>query len=145
MSAAKSWFVQTGFGTRLGPMPGDALLELVRTGALISTDEVRDSVDGDWQRAAEIPGLFDAATEPNSVTATASSPLLGDVVIAAAAMPVSVSASAGLIPPNPTRTANHADLPILAYEWTNHPDDVETLNLWWTGSKFFLHRRCHLF
>ena len=114
MSAAKSWFVQTGFGTRLGPMPDDALRELVRTGALISTDEVRDSVDGDWHRAAEIPGLFDAAIAPNSETATAPSPLLDDAVIAASAMPVPASSSAGLIPPDPTRTANHAELPTLA-------------------------------
>ncbi len=126
MSTAKSWFVQTGFGTRLGPMPADALLELVRTGALISTDEVRDSVDGDWQRAAEIPGLFDAATAPNSETATAPSPLLDDVVIAALAMPVSASSSAGLIPPNPMRTANHADMPILAEPTVELPSSATT-------------------
>ncbi len=124
MSAAKSWFVQTGFGTRLGPMPGDALLELVRTGALISTDEVRDSVDGDWQRAAEIPGLFDAASTPNSETATAPSPLLGDVDIASPAMPVSAISSAGLIPPDPARTANHTDLPILAEPTVELPNSA---------------------
>lgn len=65
MSAAKSWFVKTGFGASLGPMPDDALHELVRTGALVRTDQVRERTEGDWRTAAEIPGLFESeASQP---------------------------------------------------------------------------------
>ena len=59
MSSAKSWFVQTGFGATLGPMPTDALVEMVRTGALLRTDQVRAGDGGDWSLASEIPDLVD--------------------------------------------------------------------------------------
>lgn len=59
MSSAKSWFVQTGFGATLGPMPTDALVEMVRTGALLRTDQVRAGDAGDWTLASEIPDLVD--------------------------------------------------------------------------------------
>lgn len=62
MASAKTWFVQTGFGTVLGPMPDDALQEMVRTGALVRSDQVREGADGEWRPAAEIPDLFAAAS-----------------------------------------------------------------------------------
>lgn len=81
MSAAKTWFVQTGFGTRLGPMPADALQEMVRTGALVRGDQVREASEEQWQQASEVPGLFaPASNEPATVvTLTAESqPSLAD-------------------------------------------------------------------
>ncbi len=58
MSSPNSWFVQTGFGTVLGPMPDDALVEMVRTGALIASDLVRTDASAEWQQAGQVPGLF---------------------------------------------------------------------------------------
>ena len=66
MAAAKTWFVQTGFGAVLGPMPEDALREMVRTGALLRSDQVREGAEGEWHPTSEMPGLFDAATSANS-------------------------------------------------------------------------------
>ena len=43
-----------------GPMPEDALQEMVRTGALVRADQVRESESVDWRPASEVPGLFDA-------------------------------------------------------------------------------------
>lgn len=68
MSSEKSWFVQTEFGATLGPMPDDALLEMVRTGALLKTDQVRAGHDGQWRLASEFPGLFDVV--PATPTST---------------------------------------------------------------------------
>jgi hypothetical protein len=42
-------------------MPEDALRELVKTGALVPADEVRDGANGEWFTAAEIPNLFSAS------------------------------------------------------------------------------------
>lgn len=64
MASAKTWFVQTGFGTVLGPMPEDVLQEMVRTGALVRSDQVREGTDGEWRPASETPGLFNAVSEP---------------------------------------------------------------------------------
>ena len=61
MSSPKSWFVQTGFGTILGPMPDDALLEMIRTGALLRTDQVREGLGDEWRIAADYPEMFNAA------------------------------------------------------------------------------------
>jgi hypothetical protein len=58
MAVEKSWYVRTGFGAMLGPMPDDALRELAQTGALVPSDEVRDGATGEWFTAAEIPHLF---------------------------------------------------------------------------------------
>ena len=58
MSSAKPWFVQTGFGTILGPMPADVIHEMVRTAELVRSDQVREGADGEWRRASEVPGLF---------------------------------------------------------------------------------------
>ena len=63
MTSAKTLFVQTGFGTVLGPMPEDALRELVRTGALVRADQVREGSEGEWRPAAETPGLFESVSE----------------------------------------------------------------------------------
>lgn len=101
MSAAKSWIVQTGFGTRLGPMPDDALRELVRTGALVRTDQVYDVADGNWQSAGEIPGLFESESPSQSVQTVDRSPLVDERVQATPVMPISVPSSTGLIPPAP--------------------------------------------
>ncbi len=62
MSSAKSWFVQTGFGATLGPMPTDALVEMVRTGALLRADQVRAGDQDEWSLASEIPDLNDVFT-----------------------------------------------------------------------------------
>lgn len=56
------WFVQTDFGALLGPMPGDTLAEMARTGALLVRDQVREGTDGEWRSAGEVPGLFDEQT-----------------------------------------------------------------------------------
>lgn len=71
MASAKTWFVQTGFGTVLGPMPDDALQEMIRTGALVRSDQVREGVDNAWCSAAEIPGLFAAASADSFVESSA--------------------------------------------------------------------------
>lgn len=63
MASAKTWFVQTGFGTVLGPMPEDALREMIRTNALVRADQVREGADGEWRPAAEMPGLFESVPE----------------------------------------------------------------------------------
>lgn len=101
MSAAKSWIVQTGFGTRLGPMPDDALRELVRTGALVRTDQVREGATGEWQSAGEIPGLFESESPSPSASTESCSPLVVEDVPAAPARLISVSSPIGLIPPAP--------------------------------------------
>lgn len=102
MSAAKSWFVQTGFGTRLGPMPDDALRELVRTGALVRTDQVREEATGDWKPAVEVPGLFEDESPSQQAPAERSTSLSSDEnVEAAPAIPTPASSPTGLIPPVP--------------------------------------------
>lgn len=99
MSSAKSWFVQTGFGATLGPMPHDALLEMIRTGALLRMDQVRAGSDGEWRPAAEFPGLFDVVTAPP----TSTEPSGPDKVVAPrpALPPASppISSKINLIPP----------------------------------------------
>ncbi len=57
----KLWYVQTDFGTLLGPMPEDALIEMARTGALLGRDQVREGSDGTWNSASDLPGLFEEA------------------------------------------------------------------------------------
>lgn len=101
MSAAKSWIVQTGFGTRLGPMPDDALKELVRTGALVRSDQVCDEAAGDWQSASEIPGLFDSESLPQPLPMEDCSPLVDEGAKAAPTNAILVSSPKGLIPPAP--------------------------------------------
>lgn len=54
MTSPDSWYVQTGFGTILGPMPTDALFEMVRTGALIGSDLARADGASDWEPVANI-------------------------------------------------------------------------------------------
>lgn len=66
MSSAKSWFVQTGFGATLGPMPTDALVEMVRTGALIQSDQVRAGDNEEWRLASEVPDLHDVFSGASS-------------------------------------------------------------------------------
>lgn len=73
MASVKTWFVQTGFGTVLGPMPEDALHELVRTGALVRSDQIREGQEGDWRPASDLPGLFET-TNPVNVEASAAEP-----------------------------------------------------------------------
>ena len=46
----------------LGPMPADALREMVRTGALLQTDQVRAGDDDEWCLASEIPDLTEVFT-----------------------------------------------------------------------------------
>lgn len=102
MSAAKSWFVQTGFGTRLGPMPDDALRELVRTGALVRTDQVREELAEDWRSASDVPGLFDAESPPQQASEQRSTSLLSDKSVEVApVVSTPVSSPTGLIPPVP--------------------------------------------
>jgi hypothetical protein len=69
MSSAKTWFVQTGFGATLGPMPVDALLEMVRTGALIRTDQVRAGDEDQWHLASEISELTEIFSDGSVSTA----------------------------------------------------------------------------
>lgn len=129
MSAAKSWIVQTGFGTRLGPMPDDALRELVRTGALVRTDQVCECAAGEWQPAAEIPGLFESESSSHLSPAARSSSLPDEAAEPKPAIPSLATSPNGLIPPAPpvsprlelprtigpsvtTTTADAADLPV---------------------------------
>ncbi len=63
MSASNdSWFVKTKFGAELGPMPRDALTELVRTSALLAGDLVRQELTDEWTLASEVSGLFESVT-----------------------------------------------------------------------------------
>ena len=66
MASAKTWFVKTGFGTVLGPMPTDVLREMVGTGELVRSDQVQKGTGGRWHPAGEVPGLFDVATPRDS-------------------------------------------------------------------------------
>ncbi|MFM9960199.1 MAG: hypothetical protein ACKV2Q_03125 [Planctomycetaceae bacterium] len=108
MSSAKSWFLQTGFGATLGPMPNDALLEMIRTGALLRTDQVREGIEGEWRPAFEFPGLFDGGpappmrsevSAPNSMVAAASPVALSPALVPVPAFvpaPASVPARASV-------------------------------------------------
>ena len=99
MSSAKSWFVQTGFGATLGPMPTDALVEMVRTGALIRADQVRAGDQDEWKLASEIPDLNDVFTV---VSASAEQPVPDNIVEMVAIVRPSASRSSSkinLIPP----------------------------------------------
>lgn len=68
MASVKTWFVQTGFGTVLGPMPEDALHELVRTGALVQSDQIREGQEGGWRPALDLSGLFETTESVNVST-----------------------------------------------------------------------------
>lgn len=74
MSSKKTWYVQTGFGTVLGPMPTDVLREMVRTGEMVRSDQVRKGSGGRWHPASEIPGLFEPTTSADSEQKTAEPP-----------------------------------------------------------------------
>src|SRR5262245_29532762 len=71
MSAVKSWFVKTEFGVRLGPMPEDALRELVRAGALLRADQVCEAGGNNWRTASEVPGLFASESSPTTIVENA--------------------------------------------------------------------------
>lgn len=60
MSASQLWYVQTTFGTVLGPLSDETLNEMVRSGDLVSNDLVRQSENDEWTLAAELPGLMNA-------------------------------------------------------------------------------------
>ena len=75
MASTKTWFVQTGFGTVLGPMPTDVLREMVRTGEMVRSDQVRKGSGGRWHPASEIPGLFDAIATSDSEQPPAEPPI----------------------------------------------------------------------
>ncbi len=121
MSSAKSWFVQTGFGATLGPMPTDALAEMVRTGALIRADQVRAGDQYEWCLASEIPDLNDVFT----VVSDSPEPSASDNVVEMAPAVPSAPASAprslskiNLIPPtqpvgfDPSSVAVDASVPV---------------------------------
>lgn len=111
MSSAKSWFVQTGFGATLGPMPHDALLEMIRTGALLRMDQVRAGSDGEWRLATEFPDLFDAVIAPP----TSTKPSVSDKVVMPppAVRPTSppISSKINLIPPTPRLNPESLSVP----------------------------------
>ncbi len=86
MASAKTWFVQTGFGTILGPMPTDVLREMVRTGEMVRSDQVRKGSGGRWHPASDIPGLFDAIVPANLELASAE-PAIADVTAVVATQP----------------------------------------------------------
>jgi hypothetical protein len=75
MSSKKTWYVQTGFGTVLGPMPTDVLREMVRTGEMVRSDQVRKGSGGRWHPASEIPGLFDPITSADSEQESTAPPI----------------------------------------------------------------------
>lgn len=117
MFSAKSWLVQTGFGAILGPMPEDALLEMIRTGALLRTDQVREANGGEWRLAAEYPHLFDVAVsssashapavpiarnEAQTVAAPNSPPVLSKIKLVPPAVPTRLGPVA--VPDEPTMT-----------------------------------------
>jgi len=113
MSSAKSWFVQTEFGATFGPMPDDALLEMVRTGALLKTDQVRAGREGQWRLASEFPGLFDAVTASPTSTENSPSNNLAEIPSMVPASSPSNPPTIHLIPP--TQPA-HPDPPLIAME-----------------------------
>lgn len=61
MSASQLWYVQTTFGTVLGPLSDDTLNEMARSGDLVSNDLVRQSENDEWTLVAELPGLMNAS------------------------------------------------------------------------------------
>ena len=87
MASAKTWFVKTGFGTVLGPMPTDVLREMVRTGEMVRSDQVREGTNGQWYLASEIPGLFDAIAASDSESQFAEPPIAVEPLIAPIDMP----------------------------------------------------------
>lgn len=113
MSAAKSWIVQTGFGTRLGPMPDDALRELVRTGALVRSDQVCDEATDDWLLAGEVPGLFESDSLSHSVPTASRSPVMDEDVEVAPVVVAAVLSPTGLIPPAPPLSPRLESQPII--------------------------------
>ncbi len=99
MSSAKSWFVQTGFGATLGPMPVDALLEMVRTGALLRMDQVRAGDDDEWSLASEIPELVDVFTGTSTGTEQSASESVDELVPTVLPSSPRISSKINLIPP----------------------------------------------
>lgn len=105
MPLSKSWFVQTEFGTTLGPMPDDALLEMIRTGALLRSDQVRVGSDDEWRVARDVPGLFEAASaspmsgEPQAPVAVVAMPVVEALPIELPSVAPPVSSNIKLIPP----------------------------------------------
>ena len=80
-ASPKHWYVQTDFGTLLGPMPDDALAEMARTGALLGQDQVREGTDGVWSFASDVRGLFGngASSSFGSPAVTPDEPLLREM------------------------------------------------------------------
>ena len=99
MSSAKSWFVQTGFGATLGPMPADALLEMVRTGALLRTDQVRAGDDDEWCLASEIPDLIDVFTVTSTGTKQSAPENVVELVPTVSPSSPRISSKINLVPP----------------------------------------------
>ncbi len=104
MSSAKSWFVQTSFGATLGPMPDDALLEMIRTGALLRTDQVREGSNDEWRPAAEFPNLFDAVASTSAIHEPIASVAVQETSTTRPSDSFSVPSKIKLVPPTvPTR------------------------------------------
>ena len=67
MSSKNQWYVRfdvkggpdSDGTTSLGPMPIDAVISLAECGSILPKDFVREGRFGDWQRASEVPGVFD--------------------------------------------------------------------------------------
>lgn len=125
MSAVKSWFVNTEFGVRLGPMPDDVLRELVRTGALLRADQVCEASENGWRSASEVPGLFAADSSPTTMTENADSEVgeLAESVVATpevgpiAAFPI---VAEHLIPSEPS----------VKEAPTNAPPELDLISQW---------------
>ncbi len=118
MSASSNhWYVQTDFGTLLGPMPEDALFEMARTGALLGRDRVRKGSDGEWHPAESILGLFDASNAMTSNKKFSSTPpstsTFADMFNARldrrSSQPTTLEAST---PSKPDATADSADVAV---------------------------------
>ena len=84
MSAtSKSWYVQGGFGTLLGPMPEDALVQMAQTGALLPDDLIREAASMEWLSACDIAGLLD----PSVAYAALSEQAFDSVSVTESALP----------------------------------------------------------
>jgi hypothetical protein len=58
------WYFRADNGKVTGPIPSSKLLELIRSGTILSETEVRKD-DSNWVRACEVNGLWKAAGLPS--------------------------------------------------------------------------------
>ena len=73
-TSSNQWYVEMSAGITLGPMPFDAVVELVETSAIIRDDRVREGSSRDWKSVHQVPGLFADKLTSGSDSGAASLP-----------------------------------------------------------------------